>query len=86
MLNADHTRMLREESGISDEIIRQRGYRSISDAAELRALGFAPAQCRPPGLLLPLWTTDGGKGPGSRFQVPGEERSCLLYTSPSPRD
>ena len=77
MLNADHTRMLREESGISDEIIRQRGYRSISDAAELRALGFAPAQCRPPGLLLPLWATDGGKGPGSRFQVPGEERSDL---------
>ena len=63
MLNAEHTRVLREESGISDEVIRQRGYRSITEAAELRALGFAEAQCRPPGLLLPLWSTDGG-GPG----------------------
>ena len=77
MLNAEHTRVLREESGISDEVIRQRGYRSISQAAELRALGFAEAQCRPPGLLLPLWSTDGKKGPGSRGQGPGEEGSAL---------
>ena len=62
VLQPEHYRILAEESGISDDIIRRRGYRSISDAAELRELGFAPAQCRPPGLLLPLWTTDGNNG------------------------
>lgn len=58
-LSPEHYAMLAVESGISDEVIRQRGYRTVTEAAELRALGFAPAQCRPPGLLLPLWTTDG---------------------------
>ncbi len=62
MLNEKHYRILSEESGISDEMIRAREYRSIVGDAELRELGFAPAQCRAPGLLLPLWTTDGGNG------------------------
>ena len=28
----------------------------------MQSLGFAPAQCRAPGLLLPLWTPDGSNG------------------------
>ncbi len=28
----------------------------------MRDLGFTPVQCRAPGLLLPLWTTDGSPG------------------------
>ncbi|MGQ9668332.1 MAG: DUF3854 domain-containing protein, partial [Anaerolineae bacterium] len=40
-------------------VISARGYRTVTDPAELRKLGFAPSQCRVPGLLLPLWTTDG---------------------------
>ena len=64
MLNENHYRMLTEGSGISDEVIRARGYRTIREDPELRALGFAPAQCRAPGLLLPLWTTDGGSADG----------------------
>ncbi len=75
MLNAEHTRVLREESGISDEVIRQRGYRSITEAAELRALGFAEAQCRPPGLLLPLWSTDGGREEERNTELHGGARS-----------
>jgi len=58
-----HLRMLHEESGISDDVIRARGYRTITDPKELKALGFAPGQCRQvPGLLIPLHTTDGRIG------------------------
>ncbi|MCL4872011.1 MAG: toprim domain-containing protein [Anaerolineae bacterium] len=61
-LQPHHLRMLRDESGITDEMIRARGYRSIKNDDELRGLGFAPGQCRVPGLLLPLYTTDGQNG------------------------
>ena len=56
-----HLEMLRK-SAINDEIIKARGYRTVTDPAELRQLGFAPGQCRVPGLLLPLHTTDGRNG------------------------
>lgn len=49
-------------SAISDEVIRARGYRTVTDANDLEALGFAPGQRRVPGLLLPLWTTAGKNG------------------------
>ena len=57
-----HYALLHDGSGIGDEVIAARGYRTITTAAELEALGFAPVQRRPPGLLLPLWTTDGQNG------------------------
>lgn len=62
-LNAEHRRTLREGSGISDEVIRLRGYRTVTDAADLRALHFARQQARVPGLLLPVHCTDGSNGP-----------------------
>ena len=62
-LSASHLAMLRDESGISDEAIAARGYRTIIDAADLVPFGFAPRQRRVPGLLLPLHTTDGRSGP-----------------------
>ena len=62
MLSDNHYHILKEGSGISDEVIRARGYKTITADVELQALGFAPAQCRAPGLLLPLWRTDGGNG------------------------
>ena len=62
-LSEKHQAMLRDGSGISDEVVAARGYRTITDEAELRQLGFAPRQCRVPGLLLPLHTTDGQLGP-----------------------
>ena len=50
--------MLEEASGISPEIIRERGYHSIHGAesyAQLRHLGFANVQSRlAPGLLVPI--------------------------------
>ncbi|MCA9942034.1 MAG: DUF3854 domain-containing protein [Anaerolineales bacterium] len=58
-LQPQHLAMLRDESGISEQVIQARGYRSILDRDELRKLGFAPSQERVPGLLLPLHTTDG---------------------------
>jgi hypothetical protein len=63
LLSDRHLRMLLDESGISMAVITARGYRTITDAAELVALGFGPAQRRVPGLLLPLHTTDGQLGP-----------------------
>jgi len=60
-----HLKMLRVDSGITNEVITARGYRTITNAQELAALGFAPSQCKSqqiPGLLLPLHTTDGGNG------------------------
>ena len=51
--------MLHEGSGLSLEIIDERGYRSISSAAELRALGFSASQARVPALLVPLWDVTG---------------------------
>jgi hypothetical protein len=47
-------------SAISDDVIRERGYRSVTQSAELRKLGFSPDQSKQvPGLLLPLHSTDG---------------------------
>lgn len=54
--------MLREESGISDEVITARGYRTITDEKELIPLGFSTVQRRTPGLLIPGYGPDGGNG------------------------
>ena len=59
MLSEPHREMLRCGSGISDEVINERGYLSIS-ASQGKEFGFAPSQCRT-GLLMPVWTTDGTK-------------------------
>jgi hypothetical protein len=61
ILSVEHLAAL-HASAIKDEVIQARGYRTITDSQELRDLGFSPAQCRAPGLLLPLWTTDGSPG------------------------
>ena len=46
-------------SAIADPIARERGYRSITDPAELAAFGFADYQRRVPCLLVPLWSPGG---------------------------
>ena len=58
LLSPEHLSMLRDESGISDEVIAARGYRTITDRDDLAELGFASNQRRIPGLLLPLHSTD----------------------------
>src|SRR5262245_5615964 len=63
LLTAEHQAQLEKGSGISLDIIRENGYRSIpveGGYAELQGLGFSKAQAKnTPGLLLPLHTTDG---------------------------
>jgi hypothetical protein len=51
--------MLIEESGISEQVIRARGYRTIETEGELVQYGFSSGQRRVPGLLLPLHGTNG---------------------------
>src|SRR4051794_27791539 len=58
-LSVTHLKMLRDESGISDEVMQARGCRTVTNVKDLEALGFARSQLRVPGLLLPGHTTDG---------------------------
>ena len=78
-LSPEHLDMLRVESGISDEVILARGYRTIRQASELTDLGFARTQRRVPGLLLPLHTTDGKVG--SYVYRPDRPRSRQSHLS-----
>lgn len=55
----DHFRHLHEGSGISMEVILERGYRSLLGRSELKKLGFSTAQQRVPGILIPLWGVNG---------------------------
>lgn len=61
-LTPQHLDMLRDGSKIADDVIRERGYYTETDAKALEALGFAHYQCRAPALVLPLHTTDGQNG------------------------
>lgn len=56
-LSAPHAAML-EASAISPDVIARRSYRSVSNAAELRRLGFGERQARA-GLLIPVWGVAG---------------------------
>jgi len=46
-------------SGLSVEVIKQRGYESVLGHKRLSDLGFGRQQYRTPGLLIPLWGVDG---------------------------
>src|SRR5712691_6728858 len=59
MLSDPHLRMLRDESGITPEVIVIRGYRTATKKAELAALGFGIAQRLPPALVLPIYNPYG---------------------------
>lgn len=54
-LSKVHRNTLRE-SAISEEVIAERGYRTITDAIRLQAYGFKSKQANVPGLLVPtIW-------------------------------
>jgi len=57
-LEQHHFEMLKG-SAISDDVIKERGYRTITKSEELKKYGFSDLQSRVPGLLLPLHSTDG---------------------------
>jgi len=62
-LTAAHRAQLVEGSGISEEVIIERGYQSIIQRTMLSGYGFSAAQCRAvPGLLIPQHHTDGTNG------------------------
>ena len=48
-----------QSSAILPEVITERGYRSITNKAELASLGFSASQQRVPGLLIPQYGVDG---------------------------
>ncbi len=54
-----HEAMLLDESGITPEIVEERGYRSIEKKVELKELGFSDAQRNVPGMLVPVWSVNG---------------------------
>ena len=58
-LSPEHRKMLTEESGISEEVIRSRGYWTATDPDELKELGFAKSQRRAPALVLPVRGVEG---------------------------
>lgn len=43
-LSENHLKMLAEESGISDQVILERGYRTITNEGDLVKYGFSSAQ------------------------------------------
>ncbi|AGG05904.1 DUF3854 domain-containing protein [Dehalococcoides mccartyi] len=56
-----HFTHLNEGSGISIEVMKERGYRSILNKGDLEKHGFLSSQRRAPGILIPLWGVDGGQ-------------------------
>src|SRR3954447_2267352 len=58
-LSEHHKKMLVEESGILEEVIEARGYRTIEKKVELESLGFSKPQRNVPGLLIPAYSPNG---------------------------
>ena len=58
-LEERHRRELKEGSGISADVIAERGYRTTSRAADLEGLGFAAYQRRVPAMVVPLHSPTG---------------------------
>jgi putative DNA primase/helicase len=58
-LKPHHLELLRA-SGIADDVIWERGYRSTDGGAELLELGFSRDQARLNGLLIPIYSPLGG--------------------------
>src|SRR5262245_3523299 len=63
ILTLEHFAQLCNGSGIAEEIIVERGYRSLTLRTALSEYGFSANQCKAvPGLLIPQWGTDGSNG------------------------
>ena len=58
-LLTSHFTHLNEGSGISIEVMKERGYRSVLGKDELAKAGFTSSQQRTSGILIPLWGVDG---------------------------
>lgn len=84
-LSEAHLRQLREGSGLSDEIIAERGYRTATIKADLARLGFGKSQLRVPALVIPLHNVHGEQaGYQIRPDQPREkDGKALKYETPS---
>jgi hypothetical protein len=73
-----HLDQLHQGSGLSLDIIQERGYRSLQGTEGykvLKDLGFSKLQCKlTPGLLLPVWSPD-----------PAVRPALYVYRSDNPR-
>ena len=58
-LASHHERMLLDESSITPEVVRERGYRTVESGAELARLGFGRTQHNVPALLIPIYSPTG---------------------------
>ena len=76
-ISKEHARQLLGESGISPEIIRGRGYRSVKRRDELAEF---PEWQRRLGLYIPMYSPDGEKT-GCQLK-PDRQRKGLKYESP----
>ena len=56
-LAPNHARLL-ELSAIAPKMVAARGYRTVTDVSEIRAMGFSQS-CSVPGLLIPVHGVDG---------------------------
>jgi putative DNA primase/helicase len=56
VLAPHHAQMLLEESGISEEIVVGRGYRTVDEPEDLKASGFSERQLLTPALEIPLFS------------------------------
>ena len=54
-----HFQHLHDGSGISSDVIKERGYKSVLGKTALREAGFSKTQQRAPGILIPLHGVDG---------------------------
>ncbi|MDP3961081.1 MAG: DUF3854 domain-containing protein, partial [Pseudorhodobacter sp.] len=86
VLMTDHLRHLREGSGLSADVIKARGYRSLLGKSELEKLGFTRTQRRTPGILIPLWGVD-SKEAGFQYRPDGPRLDTrgrpVKYESPA---
>ena len=75
-----------KESAPAFEVANERGYRTVTDKAELTSLGFVRTQLRVPSLLIPQWEVDGTQ---KNYQIrPDSPRSdkkgkLLKYENPA---
>lgn len=90
-LTSCHLHMLEKESGITREVIKARGYRTIEKKVELEALGFARPQRNVPSLLIPIYNSFGevslyqsrpdtpriNKGKPVKYETPSGSRMTL---------
>jgi hypothetical protein len=81
----EHEVMLRDESGLPDDVIAERGYWSATQFSEVRRLGFSERQSIVPALVVPLWNVDGEQaGYQIRPNTPrvGDNGRVLKYETP----